>query len=50
MADLDIQQDADATPQDEYATWEIVLWIVGILSIPGVPILMTKFLTPYSGF
>lgn len=49
MADLNIRQDADAPPQDEYSTWEIVLWIVGILSIPGVPILMVKLFTPYSG-
>lgn len=49
MADLDIRHEADAPPQDEYATWEIILWIVGILSIPGVPILMVHFLTPFSG-
>lgn len=50
MADIDIRQDADTPPQDEYSNWEIVLWIVGILSIPGVPILMVKLFTPYSGF
>ncbi|HEX2191426.1 MAG TPA: hypothetical protein VHG51_21120 [Longimicrobiaceae bacterium] len=49
MADIDLHQDVDAPPQDEYSNWEIVLWIVGILSIPGVPILMVRFLTPFSG-
>ncbi len=49
MADVNIQHEADAVPQDEYAMWEVVLWIVGILCIPGVPILMVWFFTPYSG-
>ncbi len=49
MADLDIRQDAGAPPQDEYSNWEIILWIIGILAIPGVPILMVMFFTPFSG-
>lgn len=48
MADIEIRQDADP-PQDEYATWEIILWIIGILAIPGVPIIMVKLFTPFSG-
>ena len=28
---------------------EIVLWVIGILMIPLVPILMVTFLTPHSG-
>lgn len=50
MADLDIRHEADAPPQDEYTMLEVVLWIIGILMIPGVPILMVLFLTPHSGF
>lgn len=49
MADLDIQHEADAVPRDEYSNWEVLLWIIGILAIPGVPILMVHFLTPFSG-
>jgi hypothetical protein len=48
MADINIRQDADPA-QDEYATWEIILWIIGILAIPGVPIIMVKLFTPFSG-
>lgn len=50
MADLNVQRTDAAEPvEDDYATWEIVLWLVGILAIPGVPILMNVFLTPWSG-
>lgn len=48
MADLDIQH-YDEVPRDEYSMIEVVFWIIGILCIPGVPILMVWFLTPYSG-
>jgi hypothetical protein len=50
MADLDIRHDADAPAQDDYSMLEVVLWVFGILMIPGVPILMVYFFTPYSGF
>ncbi|HEX2091775.1 MAG TPA: hypothetical protein VHG28_05200 [Longimicrobiaceae bacterium] len=51
MADLDIRNDADVdtVPRDEYAMWEVILWVVGILMIPGVPIIMVWFFAPYSG-
>ena len=48
MADLDIQN-YDEVPRDDYSMIEVVFWIIGILCIPGVPILMVWFLTPYSG-
>ena len=47
MAEIQIEQQH---PEREEATLlEIVLWIIGILMIPMVPILMVVFLTPYSG-
>lgn len=50
MADLHTRRDAEpAVPQDDYTTAELVYWIVGILSIPLVPILMAWFFTPWSG-
>ncbi len=46
MAEIKTEQ----IPEREEATLvEIVLWIIGILMIPLVPILMVVFLTPYSG-
>ena len=38
-----------AEPEDDYATWEVVLWLVGIISIPLVPILMVVLFSPWSG-
>jgi len=35
--------------EDDYAWWEVVYWLVGIIMIPLVPILMIAFFTPYSG-
>ena len=35
--------------EDDYSTWEIIFWLVGIVSIPLVPILFVTFFTPYSG-
>lgn len=49
MADLDVRHEADATPEDDYSMLEVVLWVIGILMIPLVPILMSVFLTPHSG-
>jgi hypothetical protein len=49
MADIDIQHNADAATEDDYTMLEVVLWVVGILMIPLVPILMVTFLTPWSG-
>jgi hypothetical protein len=50
MADIDIQRNPDATiEEDDYSMLEVVLWVVGILCIPMVPILMVTFLTPWSG-
>ena len=49
---------ADPTPttapkphsfEDDYAWWEVVYWLVGIIMIPLVPILMIAFFTPFSG-
>lgn len=50
MADIDIQRNSDASLQeDDYSMTEVVLWVIGILCIPLVPILMVTFLTPWSG-
>lgn len=48
MADQDLRTAAE-TPAEDYTTAEVVYWIVGILSIPLVPILMVWFFTPWSG-
>jgi hypothetical protein len=48
MADLNVRPPAPPV-EEEYDNWEIVLWLVGIISIPLVPILMVVFLTPWSG-
>ena len=51
MADLNVQRTTTHTEvvEEEYENWEIALWLIGILMIPGVPILMVVFLTPWSG-
>lgn len=51
MADLNVQRTTAAVPaeEDDYANWEIALWLIGILMIPGVPIIMVVLLTPWSG-
>ena len=36
-------------PPETYTVGELVLWIVGILMIPLVPIVMIMLLTPHSG-
>lgn len=48
MADLNVRPPTEVV-EEEYDNWEIVLWLVGILCIPLVPILMVVFLTPWSG-
>ena len=48
MADIQVEHRAE--PQYEDATMmEIVLWIIGILMIPLVPIVMVALLTPHTG-
>lgn len=52
MADLNVQRDTAVPPahvEEDYENWEIVLWLIGILMIPGVPIAMVVLLTPWSG-
>jgi heme/copper-type cytochrome/quinol oxidase subunit 2 len=49
MADLNVQPPTAEAAEEEYDNWEIVLWLVGIVSIPLVPILMVVFFTPWSG-
>lgn len=49
MADIDVQSEAEAPYEDDYTMADVILWIVGILAIPLVPILMIAFLTPTSG-
>jgi hypothetical protein len=49
MADHRVQRDPDLDHEPDYTTGEMILWLVGILMIPLVPILMVWFLTPWSG-
>jgi hypothetical protein len=49
MADLDVREKDEDFPEPDYTTGEIIYWVVGILSIPLVPILMIWFFTPWSG-
>lgn len=50
MADLNVTRpSAPPAHEEEYDNWEIALWLVGIISIPLVPILMVVFFTPWSG-
>ncbi len=48
MADIDVQHESELPP-DDYTMGDVIFWIVGILTIPLVPILMVTFLTPTSG-
>ncbi len=48
MADLNVRPPTEPV-EEEYDNWEIVLWLVGIVSIPLVPILMIVFFAPWSG-
>ena len=50
MADLNVRKEAQpVVVEDDYTMVEVVLWVLGILMIPLVPILMVAFLTPFSG-
>jgi hypothetical protein len=48
MADPNVTN-AEPVVEDDYTMLEVVLWVLGILMIPLVPILMVAFLTPFSG-
>jgi hypothetical protein len=49
MSDTTPAPQAIRTFEDDYAWWEVVYWLVGIVMIPLVPILMITFFTPFSG-
>lgn len=49
MAELEVRHDTDDDFEPDYTIGEMILWLVGIAAIPGVPILMVWFLTPWSG-
>lgn len=49
MAELNRTHELEPDPEPDYTTGEMILWLVGILAIPLVPILMVWFLTPWSG-
>jgi hypothetical protein len=52
MAEINVQRTTThhtEVVEDDYENWEIALWLLGILAIPGVPILMVVLLTPWSG-
>ncbi len=48
MADIDVERDQDRLEPD-YTVAEMILWVVGIVSIPAIPIIMIWLLTPWSG-
>ncbi|MDR0786604.1 MAG: hypothetical protein LBG44_01935 [Gemmatimonadota bacterium] len=48
MADQQ-QHEAETAPKPDYTAGDMILWMVGILAIPLVPILMVWFFTPWSG-
>jgi hypothetical protein len=49
MAAPETPPNYELDPDLDYSVGEVVLWVIGILAIPGVPILMVFFLTPFSG-
>ena len=50
MADLNVRRESEpVVVEDDYTMLEVLLWVLGILMIPLVPILMVAFLTPFSG-
>ncbi len=49
MADLNVRRETEPVVEDDYSMGEVLLWVLGILMIPLVPILMVAFLTPFSG-
>jgi len=49
MADPRTHSIDEQDPAPDYTVGEMILWMVGILAIPLVPILMVWFLTPWSG-
>lgn len=49
MVDPNVEISMQDTQQEEATDLEVILYVVGILSIPVVPILMATFLTPWSG-
>ena len=50
MADVEQTREEETAPLSEpYTVFELVFWIVGIASIPLVPIIMIWLLTPQSG-
>ncbi|HEX5725299.1 MAG TPA: hypothetical protein VFX98_07520 [Longimicrobiaceae bacterium] len=52
MADINVEQKPEpqkVVVHEDYETWEIILWLLGVLSIPMVPIIMVSCFAPYSG-
>jgi hypothetical protein len=49
MAETNIPPSTYDPAQDEYTWWEVAYWLIGIVMIPGVPIMMIMGLTPYWG-
>lgn len=49
MADLNVTRESEDEFKPDYTVGEMILWLVGIVAIPLVPILMVWFLTPWSG-
>jgi hypothetical protein len=42
-----LEQDVDTA--EDASPWEVLLYVVGIVMIPLVPILMVSWFTPFSG-
>jgi hypothetical protein len=49
MADINVREEYETDPEPDYTAADMILWLVGILAIPLVPILMVWLLTPWSG-
>jgi len=49
MAHPTVDRNDPDHPEPDYSVGEMILWLVGILAIPLVPILMVWFFTPWSG-
>lgn len=44
-----VPQGREPVGQPDYSWGDVVYWILGVLSIPLVPLLMIWFLTPWRG-
>ncbi len=48
MADIDVQHESEAPPSD-VTPLDVILWVIGVLMIPLVPLFFILVFTPHSG-